>query len=767
MKSKDDLKKWTFYLAGLVWLIAAAALVGWWLNIDFLKRPIPNLASMNPTTALGFSLSSIAFFLIFSTRFSTNPKRIGMVLSLFVFFLGFAKAVATIFDLPFHIDQVLFRERLADENSSIAMSSMSPNGALNLMLVGIILALGRIRPVVSQSISVFVFLLAWFPILGYIYQVPEFYGLLPFFPMAIHTAFCFILLSLAFFFSQPGIGWPSEFMSDFEGGRLVRVLIPLAIIVPTGMGYIRLWGHWTNLFSTEFGIALMVSGIILVFVWGVAYNAKRLNKRDYERTKISEELAKSGQSIKEAHEEIATINEELQATNEKMIAANEELLANNEELNIVNEQLLAASEKIQVQSETIHRQKEERLNRVLESSNHIAWSFDLTGTGEDYISRSAEKIWGISSELFLRNKEISTEMVYPSDRELWGVARQRLNQFGQTQEICRFLDHQGQVRWMRIQVWITKDEHGALIRQEGVASDVSELEKSERALQNERKLLRSLIDNIPDYIFVKDKQSKHVINNRANVNLLGARNEVETLGKSLADFFGDSASTYLEDDRYVIASGLPLINKEEIIVTDSGARVLLTTKVPLRDEDGNITGLTGISRDITELRIQEQLLNQFRENMDIIFSNTVEEIVLMDREGKVILFNKALERFIEFAVGKKPEVGMYVWDMTVKERREIAKGLFSKALQGENIVVDAPIETSAGLVIHELNYEPVFVDGKVKYLTLISVDVTEKRARENLLRESEANLRSILNATQEAVILLNTDHEVITLNESY
>ena len=71
-------------------------------------------------------------------------------------------------------------------------------------------------------------------------------------------------------------------------------------------------------------------------------------------------------------------------------------------------------------------------------------------------------------------------------------------------------------------------------------------------------MLRALIDNLPDYIYVKDAYYRHLINNKANVSLIGASTEEETLGKTAYDFFESSlAEKYIEDDKKVFESGKP------------------------------------------------------------------------------------------------------------------------------------------------------------------------------------------------------------------
>ncbi|MBI5385308.1 MAG: PAS domain S-box protein [Verrucomicrobia bacterium] len=137
--------------------------------------------------------------------------------------------------------------------------------------------------------------------------------------------------------------------------------------------------------------------------------------------------------------------------------------------------------------------------------------------------------------------------------------------------------------------------------------NVTERKQAERTLAHERNLLQTLIDNVPDYIWVKDAQCRFVLNNRAHRTLLKAATQAEVTGKMDRDVFSaELAAQYYADEQAVFQSGQPLVNREESTVDPAGRiRWLLTTKVPLRDEQGGITRLVGVSRDITERKRAE------------------------------------------------------------------------------------------------------------------------------------------------------------------
>jgi PAS domain S-box-containing protein len=156
----------------------------------------------------------------------------------------------------------------------------------------------------------------------------------------------------------------------------------------------------------------------------------------------------------------------------------------------------------------------------------------------------------------------------------------------------------------------TKDDVHFLQALASVLATAIERKRAEDALTEERNLLRTLMDNLPDYIFIKDTKSRYVIDNDVRIRIMGARTSEEVVGKTDFDFFPrELAEKYYADDQSVIRSGQPLFGREEPVIDPSGNRVwFLTTRVPLRDSSGRIVGLVGTSRDITEdKKLREEL----------------------------------------------------------------------------------------------------------------------------------------------------------------
>ena len=145
----------------------------------------------------------------------------------------------------------------------------------------------------------------------------------------------------------------------------------------------------------------------------------------------------------------------------------------------------------------------------------------------------------------------------------------------------------------------------------------AEQRQTEAALIHERDLAHILMDNIPDRIYFKDATSHFTHINKAQAQVLGVSEPGQAIGKTDHDFFEvDLARKFYADEQEIVKSGQPLIGKvEESLGPDRRFRWVSTTKVPIV-KGGRVTGIVGISRDITERKQAEEALQKARDELE-------------------------------------------------------------------------------------------------------------------------------------------------------
>lgn len=265
-----------------------------------------------------------------------------------------------------------------------------------------------------------------------------------------------------------------------------------------------------------------------------------------------------------------------------------------------------------------------------------------------YTNELYKKIFFNSSK---KNKYFESSL-FPDDLTLYHDAIVECKQtLGKT--VCvdlRTTRNDGSMFWIRWEFCaFHENEQFAGIQALGTdASETKRAELEKREIQEkllrERYLLRTLIDNLPDSIYVKDNQLRFIITNRAKLELIGARSEEETIGKTIASYVDrNSAIELINNDNLLLETGKAMINQEEYIVNNKGEKKwLLTTRVPLQEKDNKVIGLVGISRDITDRKKIEESLRLSIERFNIVSKATNDAIWDWDFEADTVVWNDSV-----------------------------------------------------------------------------------------------------------------------------
>ena len=301
-----------------------------------------------------------------------------------------------------------------------------------------------------------------------------------------------------------------------------------------------------------------------------------------------------------------------------------------------------------------------------------------------------------------------------------------------------------------------------------------ERKRAEAALAEERTLLKTVIDTIPDRCFVKDRQGRFLLNNLAHIQAMGAQSQADMLAKTDYDFRpAELADRYWADDLEVMEKDRPLRDYEEpMLMPDGSAGTLLISKVPLHNQAGEVSGLVGLSRDITARKQMEETLRETSAFLSSLLSMLPVPVFYKDAEGRFLGANQAFEDF----VGRSREelLGKTSGDLFPPE---LARGFLEtdrKVMGGQGMQRDERRLPAADGTVRDIiviKSPMTGPSGELCGLIGVNLDISELRAaereREQLLAELEQRVcerTAELTAANEELAAVN--EEVVSLNQN-
>ena len=380
------------------------------------------------------------------------------------------------------------------------------------------------------------------------------------------------------------------------------------------------------------------------------------------------------------------------------------------------------------------------------------------------VNKSFQDILGYSEQVLLETPFI--EFVHPDDRDATLAAMQQLKEGISVRHFeNRYRCRDGSYRWL---AWtsVPDVEEGF---EYAVARDITGQKAIQRELAAQHDLLDSVLSTVHAAIFWKDRDSVFLGVNERFVQDTGLGGSQEIIGKTDYDlaWTREQADFYRECDRKVMDSGEAMLNIEESQQRANGENVeLLTNKVPLRDEQGQVYGLLGIYMDITKRKLAETTLRKSEVRLQTLFDSAAEFIFVIDPEGKILNANRYVYQQSGYDAGEV--IGSNIKKFFTEDSRNICDcnfpGLRERGYNRANVEFECKdgrvlqMECSATAVPDEY--------GKFTTFLIIQRDITERKQAETALANSERRFRVIFDSSYQLIGLLEPDGTLVQANQT-
>lgn len=305
-------KKISSILSILVFLGGCIVLIGWIFDISALKSISPKMVTMKANTALCFVLTGLSLWLLQRYRLDNRLGRgIARICALVVFLIGFLTLFEYISGFNLGIDQLLFKD---DANAILTShpGRMALNTSINFTIIGIALVLVEFGSGIffrlAQSLIFIESVASVLSFLGYLYKAAPLY-IGPKFStaMALHTTVLFIAIGISFLFARPDKGFMKNISSDNTGGTIIRRFLPIVILIPIILGWIKLRGERSGWFTNEFGVAFVATANLIIVAVYFYLLCVALNRADDERKKAQEGVARAAEEWQRTFDSMSDI----------------------------------------------------------------------------------------------------------------------------------------------------------------------------------------------------------------------------------------------------------------------------------------------------------------------------------------------------------------------------------------------------------------------------------------------------------------------------
>ncbi len=416
------------------------------------------------------------------------------------------------------------------------------------------------------------------------------------------------------------------------------------------------------------------------------------------------------------------------------------------ELREANEQLKMEIAERKLAEQAL-RESEERYKRLVETTNVIPWEADLSTWRFTYVGPQAVSLLGYALDDWY-GAGFWPNAIHPDDRDEAVAFRQATSARGEDHDVeYRMLTADGDVVWMRDVVTVVSDEHGPKALR-GIMIDITEQKQAQVALYEREAQFRAIMDSAPVEIYLKDREGRYVRINRRYEELWGVKDE-EVRGKLPGDIHHQEnfVTSTRAHDLAVLQSGRTIEQEDDVLFED-GVHTLHMIKFPIRDSDGNISGLGAIATDVTERKRAQEALHRSEERLQRSVLDAPIPIMMHAEGGEVLMISKRWSELSGYSHADIPTIHDWTEKAYDANKERVRDRIRRLCEIEEPFEHEASVTTARGeRRIWDFRTAPLgrLPDGR-RFVISMAVDVTERRMAhdelERRVEERTAELRA-------------------------
>ncbi|HVY08433.1 MAG TPA: PAS domain S-box protein [Burkholderiales bacterium] len=714
--------------------LCALVLLGWFLEVTTLKALAPALPPTKANTAVCLAL--LATGIAIASRRDPPPSWTAALPLLAAAIAGLTVAEA-LFSTNFGIDLLLFADPLSP--AAVSPGRMAPLTALCIVSLAVAtLRHGRyaLRLELRQAALLPPFAFGMLALIGHAYGVhymPK--ATFPFATMAVPTALCLVLLALATLALDPDAGILRILLANRAGGRFARRMLPVAILFPVVVGWLRLYGERIGYYDAKFGVLIMVLSALTVFSAIAIFSARRLNS--YE-----DQLLEAQHLLERRVQERTT---ELEASVLKLRA----------------EMVLREA------AEGAHAESQALFQNALESAPIGMSVVGLDGSWLRF-NRAICKIVGYDE------RELSRltfqDITHPDDLNAdLDLVRQLLDgKINSYQMEKRYLRKDGAVVWVMLSASLVRDGNGRPLYFVAQIEDISGRRKVMQELEASRKLLTEVVAALPVPFALKGEDGRWMIANEALSHLNG-RPVADLVGRTDLELFGpELAAIYRNEDSKALAASGPIVIEGDHVTASGEKRWVLKYKRGIILPDGRRLVAVAFS-DISQRREIEERLRKSEERFRSLTDLSADWYWEQDENYRFTMQSGGTLA----AIGLAPEdyIGRTRWElsygnMTAQDWAAHRAKLDAREPYRDLMLARKVDDGTMRYIV--VSGQPMFdAQGRFTGYQGVGKDITERKRAEVAVERSRTFLEAFIEAIPQPVFMKDAEHRWILFNTAF